>query len=123
MDTQGGRYSIKIAGQRYTGRGKATIKPSQIGVKADANRDGTGFRTVEAKLASIDLTFDRGPASDRFRWTQALLLKSVDVTFTEDDAGITHYFTAGSWNGEPAIDTDSGEVSGMSVMSDQYSSR
>lgn len=117
MDTKGGRYTITIGGTRYSGRGKASVRPARATPKADANRDGTGFRTVEAKLASIALTFDRG---NGIPWDETMLLSDVDVSFKEDDVGVTHYLTKSSWVGEPEIDTDSGEVSGMSLASDQY---
>lgn len=120
MDTKGGRYSIRIGGQRFSGRGKATVKPAEATPKAEVNRDGSAYRTVEAKLPMISLSFDRGSKTQRLVWNAAMILQDVDVTFTEDDANWTHYFTAGSWVGEPDIDTDSGEVSGMSVASDQY---
>lgn len=122
MDTKGGRYIINANGRRYSGRGKATITPARAVPKADPNRDGTAYRTVEPKLAGIDLSFDRGPKDDVPRWTEDMLLQNVDVTFIEQDAGVTHYFTAASWNGTPSLDTDSGEITGMSVMSDQYRS-
>ncbi|MCJ2098946.1 phage tail tube protein [Methylobacterium sp. E-046] len=120
MDTKGGRYSVRIGGQRFSGRGKASIKPAQATPKADPNRDGTAYRTVEAKLAMVSLSFDRGSKTAAISWTSDMLLRDVDVTFIEDDAGRTHYFTSGSWVGEPDIDTDTGEVTGMSVASDQY---
>lgn len=120
MDTKGGRYSIRCNGQRFSGRGKASIKPARATPKADPNRDGSSYRTVEAKLSTVAMSLDRGSKADNFKWDEAMLLKDVDVTFIEDDAGRTHYFTAGSWVGEPEIDTDTGEVTGMSVASDQY---
>ena len=122
MDTKGGRYSIRIGGQRFSGRGKASIKPAEATPKADPNRDGTAYRTVEAKLPMVSLSFDRGSKSQAIRWTAGMLLRDVDVTFIEDDAGWTHYWTNGSFVGEPDIDTDTGEVTGMSVASDQYRS-
>ena len=120
MDTKGGRYSVRIGGQRFSGRGKASIKPAQATPKADPNRDGSAYRTVEAKLAMVSLSLDRGSKTQAIRWDADMLLRDVDVTFIEDDAGYTHYFTSGSWVGEPDIDTDTGEVTGMSVASDQY---
>ncbi|WFS07779.1 phage tail tube protein [Methylobacterium sp. 391_Methyba4] len=120
MDTKGGRYSVRINGQRFSGRGKATIDPAEATPKADPNRDGTAYRTVEPQLPMIALSFDRGSKSQAITWTANMLLADVDVTFIEDDAGRTHYFTAGSWVGKPSIDTDTGEVTGMSVASDQY---
>ena len=120
MDTKGGRYSIRINGQRFSGRGKATVKSAAATPKADPNRDGTAYRTVEAKLPMISLSFDRGSKSQAIRWDETMILRDVDVTFVEDDAGYTHYFTSGSWVGEPDLDTDTGEITGMSVASDQY---
>ena len=120
MDTKGGRYTVNINGTRYSGRGKATVKPARATPKAEANRDGSAYRTVEAKLASIELTFDRGPKDQSIPWDESMLLSDVDVTFNEFDTGVTHYLTKASWVGEPSLDTDSGEISGMSVMSDQY---
>lgn len=120
MDTKGGRYSVNINGTRYSGRGKASVKAARATPKADANRDGTAYRTVEAKLASLALSFDRGPKDQSIPWDETMLLSDIDVTFTETDTGVTHYFTKASWVGEPETDTDTGEVTGMSVMSDQY---
>ena len=120
MDTKGGRYTININGVRYSGRGKATITPARATPKAEPNRDGTAYRTVEAKLAGVELGFDRGPNDQRIPWDETMLLSDVDVTFNEFDTGVTHYWTAASWVGEPKIDSDSGELSGMSLMSDQY---
>ena len=120
MDTKGGRYTININGTRYSGRGKATVKPARAVPKVEVNRDGSAYRTVEPKPSSIELSFDRGPKDQRIPWDETMLLSDVDVTFAEFDTGVTHYLTAASWNGEPSLDTDNGEVTGMSVMSDQY---
>lgn len=120
MDTKGGRYTITIGGVRYAGRGKASIKPARATPKAGANRDMSAYRTVDTKLAEISLQLDRGPKAQRLTWTEDMLLQDIDVTFREDDAGVTHYLTAGSWEGDPEIDTDDGSVSGMMVKSDQY---
>jgi len=119
MDTKGGRYSLDIDGQTFSGRAKATINPSNVELANEANQDGTGYTTVKPGLYGIELTFDRGSG---IKWNAAMLLKKVNVTFREDDVGLTHYLTGARWQGKPAIDTENGEVSGLSLMSDQYSS-
>jgi hypothetical protein len=118
MDTKGGRYSIDINGRVFSGRGEATINPSTVSITAGANMDGTAYRTIAPKLASLELTFDRGSG---FKWDAAMLLEEVNVTFIEDDVGVTHLFTKASWVGEGAsINTATGEVSGISVQTDRY---
>lgn len=120
MDTKGGRYTLNINGDRYSGRGKATITQARAVSKAEPNRDGTAYRTVEPKLSGVELEFDRGPNAQRIPWDESMLLADIDVTFAEFDTGLTHYWTAASWVGEPKLDTDNGSVTGMSIMSDQY---
>ncbi len=117
MDTKGGRVSVTVNSTTFSGRGAAKIESAQVTVKNIANTDGTGSKTVEAKLASLDMTFDRGKG---FAWDSAMILEDVDVTFVEDDAGVTHYFTSAAWEGSPTVDTATGEVSGMKIMTDSY---
>lgn len=119
MDTKGGRFTLTINGVAYSGRGKATIKPSSVSVTNGANQDGTGFSTVKSMLKELDLTFDRGIG---LSWDETLLLQSVDVTFVETDYGATHLFTGARFEGDPSIDTESGEVSGLKLCSDRYQS-
>src|SRR4051794_14368653 len=117
MDTKGGRVTIDLSGVRYSGRGKAKIMPSTISLKTGANQDGTGYSTLDPRLAGIDVTFDRGLG---IRWDAAMLLQKVNVTFTETDLSppVTHLFTNARWEGEPEINTEDGEVTGLKLMTD-----
>jgi len=118
MDTKGGRFSLEINGRTYSGRGEATINPSRVSISAAANQDGTAYRTIAPKLASLELTFDRGID---LAWDEAMLLEEINVTFAEDDVGVTHLFTRASFAGEgAAINTATGEVSGISVQTASY---
>lgn len=111
---KGGRFTIDINGQRYSGRGKATIVPAAATRENVANSDGTKSSMVKARLPSLDLTFDRGVG---LKWDESLMLQDLNVTFVETDAKRTHLFTDASFSGEPSIDTDSGEVSGLKIES------
>ena len=121
MDTKGGRFSLDINGRTYSGRGKATVEPSVVSVENGANQDGTGYSTVKAKLASLDLTFDRGVG---LKWDAKMILQKLNATFVETDLNpsLTHLFTEARWSGTPSIDTESGEVSGLKIESDKYQS-
>ncbi len=123
MDTKGGRFTLEIANVggsslSFSGRGVAKIMPSQVSLDAQANQDSTGYVTVKPELAKLELTFDRGVG---LIWNAAMLLSPVNVTFTETDVGLQHLYTGASWVGEPSIDSATGEVSGVSLRSDQYS--
>lgn len=117
MDTKGGRFTLDINGRTYSGRGEATIRPARATAEAGANMDGTGYRTVQSKLAGLELSFDRGVG---LTWDEGLLLANINVTFVETDAGRMHFFTGASWVGEPSINSASGEVSGLSIQTDKY---
>ncbi|KQP11157.1 hypothetical protein ASF28_08930 [Methylobacterium sp. Leaf99] len=117
MDTKGGRFTLDINGRTYSGRGKATIMPARAVRENDVNSDGTGYSTVKPKLAKLDLSFDRGIG---LRWDEAMMLEELNVTFIETDVRITHLFTRANWSGEPSIDSESGEVSGLSIETDKY---
>ena len=117
MDTKGGRFTIDINGRTYSGRGEAKITPARATPKNGVNWDGSGYNTVEPKLAGCELTFDRGIG---LFWTEGEILGAINLTFVETDAQVTHYFTNANWEGEPSINSKDGEVSGMSIKSDQY---
>ena len=109
---KGGRFTIDINGQRYSGRGKATVIAAAATRENVANNDGTKSSMVKARLPSLELTFDRGVG---LKWDEALMLQDLNVTFVETDAKRTHLFTDASFSGEPSLDTDSGEISGLKI--------
>ena len=117
MNTTGGRVTLSINGQTISARAKADIEPSGVEIAAGANLDGTGYRTIKPVLSTINLSFDRGQG---FKWDTTMMTQSVSCTFIEDDVGVTHLFTAGSFTGRPSINTETGEVSGVKIESDQY---
>jgi hypothetical protein len=117
LDNKGGRFTLDINGRRFSGRGEAKIKPARAVRENGVNQDGTGYGTVQPKLASLELTFDRGVG---LVWDEAMMLQSVNATFVEDDAGRTHLYTNANWSGEPEINTKDGEVSGLKIESDRY---
>lgn len=119
MDTQGGRITLDINGQVFDCRGKATIHPARAVPENGVNWSGKGYSMVKPKLASAEMSYDRGQS---FVWTEDMLLGSLNVTIVEPDAGRIHYFTNARWSGEPIIDTESGEVTGLKIESDLYRS-
>ncbi|ACL57423.1 phage tail tube protein [Methylobacterium nodulans] len=117
MDTKGGRYTIDIGGRRFSGRSEGKVRPARAVNANGVNWDGSAYSSVAPKLASIELSFDRGQG---IPWDETMLLQKPDVTFEETDAGVVHYLTAAGWDGEPEINTKDGEVTGLKLESDQY---
>jgi hypothetical protein len=123
MATVGGRITVAKGGVRFSPRGKATIKPAMIANSVIANHDGTISTTRAAKPATADLTFDRGSAAagtQRPKWDSVFMLDDGDWTIAEVDVGVLHIFTAATIVGEPSIDTETGEVSGLSIATGNY---
>lgn len=119
MDTKGGRVTIDIDGVRYSGRAKAKIMPSTVTMKSGANQDGTGYSTLDPRLAGLETTFDRGLG---IKWDATMMLKKMNVTFVETDMSpqVVHLFTNARWDGEPEINTEDGEVTGLKIVTDTY---
>jgi hypothetical protein len=123
MHQAGGRITISLGGVRYSPRGKATIRPAQVMHAVQVNHDGTVSRSTAAKAAEADLTFDRGAASsgaERPKWDQAFMLQFYDVSIAEIDAKVLHLFTGATLVGEPLIDSETGEVTGLSIATGNY---
>ena len=117
MDTQGGRLQITIGSATFDCRGKCNVEAAEVNVEAGVNWSGKGYKTIKPMLRKASLSFDRGKG---VAWDGPFLLKDDDVTIAELDAGVTHYFTAAAKVGTPSTDTETGEVSGLTIQSDQY---
>lgn len=118
MDTKGGRCTIEINGQRYSARANGKVMPSTVELENGVNMDGTGYSTTKPALAKLELSFDRGSG---IAWNDAMILQKINVTWKEDDVGVTHLFSSARWSGRPEIDSATGEVSGLSIETDAYS--
>lgn len=118
MDRKGGRISIQITGRNHTARAGVSISPATIERTNEANRDGSGYSTIKAKLASAEISFDRGERSGII-YNDEMLLSDFNATIYEEDARITHFFTGAAFGGTPSIDTETGEITGMKIETDR----
>ncbi len=113
MYQAGGRLSITVGGTRISPRGAATIDPAGLEHDVMANQDGTVSRSTKAKAVTCEVTFDRGQGLT-IKWDSAFMLAFYDTTFLEQDTNILHTFTGASLIGAPKINTETGEVTGLS---------
>lgn len=125
MHTSGGRVSVTINGVNYSARGAITLDPSNQTNNSGVNQDGTLYRTVSPKARKADLTFDRfvqtQDSNQPLIWDETVLkLVNMQVTFVEQDGGLTHMLTGAFFEGDPKMDTSTGEISGLSIAADSY---
>lgn len=115
-DNVGGRVILTIDNVRYQSRGGITIQPTTFTKDVGAHDDGTIYVTTRAKPARASFAL-----SDRCGLILDTLVKAchVDVTLELIDMKKTFLFTRATVIGDPSINTDSGEISGLSIVSSQ----
>jgi len=122
MHQAGGRITITLGGRRFSPRGRATISGSGLAHSTNVNHDGSVSRSTMAKAVRVELTFDRGAGGSGFErpwWDSEFMRPFYRVTISETDAGVRHVFTNASTIGEPILDTETGEISGLSIETDE----
>jgi hypothetical protein len=113
----GGRILMTTStGQKFSLRGTLNMNPAGISTEAVANQDGSGDRTATVTLRRAEINFaDRGLDYDA-------LMKAprFNVTFIEDFSGVTHYFTNAFFVGDPQLNRQTGEVTGVTIAAENY---
>ena len=124
MHTSGGRVSVVIGGITYKARGVIKLSTSNMTVNTAANQDGTAYRTVEPKVRTAEITFDRFVATEGgqpLQWSDdVMLLQNLAVSFIEQDGGQMHLLTGACFTGTPGVDLATGEVDGLTISADSY---
>lgn len=115
----GGRITITLGGVTYSPRGKATIDGSGVENKRNENHDGTVSRSTMSKAVSAEITLDRGNAANntqRPKFDAAFMQAFIDCTIRETDVGVMHLFTGAFLEGTPKLDSETGEVAGLTIV-------
>ncbi|WP_313194604.1 phage tail tube protein [Shinella zoogloeoides] len=97
---------------------RGTLNMSTAGVSTEAvtNQDGSVDRTMTPTPRRAEITFaDRGLDHD-----QIMKSDRFNVTFIEENTGVTHYFTRAFLVGEPMKNRITGEVTGISIAAEAY---
>lgn len=115
----GGRITINGGGVNYSPRGKATIDAAGVENDANENHDGTVSRSTKSKAVMAEITLDRGKASSgtqRPKYDQSFTQAFLDWTIREEDTGVLHLFSNAFIKGTPKLDTETGEISGCTIV-------
>lgn len=112
-DNAGGRVELTIGGQKYAARAAVTIRPTNVEVTGGANQDGSQYFTTAPRLFEMDITF-----SDRCGLRIGDLAGGclIDVTANLVDMKRRYLFTRARMTGRPSVNSETGEISGMTVM-------
>lgn len=103
--------------RRIPVRGTLTVKPTTVETEAGANSDGSIYVTTKPVPAEAELKL-----SDGCGLTLADLLDChIDATMELIDIKRTYLWTRARVVGRPSIDTESGEISGLKLVSGNVS--
>ena len=111
-----GRVFLKINGVKYKIRVGVTVMPTNVEKEADATASGEVFVTVKAVPAKATFTL-----SDTCGLSLEELSNACDIDATiklYDLGGRTYLFTNASVVGRPELNTETGEISGFEIVSD-----
>jgi len=111
----GGRVSLNLGGLNVTLRGKVTIKPTTIEKDVVSNTDGSIAVMVKPVPAECEIT-----VSDRCGLTMDQLMGcSIDATIRLIDVQRTYLFTKAIVTGRPSLDGETGEITGLKIVTSQ----
>jgi len=114
----GGIINARLSdGTAFSLRGTFNVNPSRISTEAVTNGDGSVDRQATNRPATAEINFaDRGIDYDA-------LMRSgrFNMTAIEDFSGVTHYFTSAFMVGDPQLNRQTGEVTGLSIAAEKYS--
>lgn len=112
----GGRVAITLDGKVYHPVADVEVEGSRIEAEAVTNQDGTVGRSVKPKPYKVKIKYrDMAGLS-----LDALMEGTFDFTMIEQDTRRTVILTEAFHEGTPTRNTVSGEVDGLTVVSDKY---
>lgn len=115
----GGRVTIRMGGEVYNPVAEVKIDPTNIEPDVVDNQDGTIGRSVKSSHYKVELSIRDAKGLDVNR----LLLESFDFSMVEVDMGRSILMTNAFAVGKLSRNTVNGEISGLTIVSDQYQVR
>lgn len=113
----GGLIRTRLStGEVFSLRGTLNMSTAGVSAEAVTNQDGTVDRTLTPKAKTVELTFaDRGIDYDKL-----MTSNRFNVTFIEENTGVTQHFTRAFIVGDPVKNRLTGEVTGVSIAAESY---
>ncbi len=112
-DASGGRVELRINGVLFSTRAGITLRPTAYESEAGSNDDGSIYVTTKPMPAEAEFTL-----GDKCGLTMDFLEQCyVDATIFFVDMKKTYLMTRATVVGRPEISSDSGEISGLKLVS------
>lgn len=113
----GGVVRVRLStGEQISLRGTLNMSTAGVSAEAVTNQDATVDRTMTPKAKTVDFTFaDRGLDHDKLMTSDRF-----NITFIEENTGVTHYFSRAFVVGDPIKNRLTGEVTGASIAAESY---
>ena len=114
----GGIMRLSLGSTQFKIRGTFNIDPSGLTVTAITNQDGSNSRTFKPDGYGADLKSLEN--QDGIDWNALMKAPRVGARIVEETTGRLHIFSNAFLVGSPVIDTETGEVTGLSLKADAY---
>lgn len=114
----GGEMRLTIGGQSFVLRGTFNLDPTNVASKDVTNMDGSVSRQFTPNAFGADLkSMEDTPGID---WNGLIRGPAQPIVIVEELTGVTHNFGKAYVIGQPAIDRETGEVTGLQIRSPSY---
>lgn len=109
----GGRVRITANGQIWSARAAVTILPINFERKVEANQDGSIYTTTRAVPVEAEITLSDSCGMH----IEDIMSCPLDVTIELIDLKRRYLFTKAVVVGRPKLNTETGEISGLTITS------
>ncbi|MBB2841464.1 UNVERIFIED_ORG: hypothetical protein GGE64_005247 [Rhizobium etli] len=114
----GGRMVVRLSnGTVMSLRGTFNVNAAGMSTDAVTNQDGSVDRTATPQPYRAEVTI----RDDNADLNALMIAPRGNVTIAEDFTGVTHYFTDAFFSGDPQSNRLTGEITGLTINSEQYS--
>ena len=121
----GGEFRFAIGGANLIVRGNVKTNPSSVSAEAIVNQDGSTSRSLTMKGFRAEVTFEDTPAAQAtaLDWDALIRGGPFNATLVEDQTGVLHTWTRAKLVGDASVDRHNGDVTGLSLLADDYKKR
>ncbi|MGO7560545.1 phage tail tube protein [Rhizobium johnstonii] len=114
----GGRMVVRLSnGTVMSLRGTFNVNTAGMSTEPVTNQDGSVDRTATPQPYRAEVSI----RDDNADLNALMTAPRASVTITEDFSGVTHYYTNAFFSGDPQSNRMTGEITGLTINSEQYS--
>ena len=118
MEKFGGELRFTLStGRAIVVRGEIEVMPSGRRNEGVVNQNGSVSQVATLVARRFRMKFEDAADLD---WDEIMCESDLNATIVEDHAGTVHTLTSGFFEGEPTINRNNGEVSGLEFVTNAY---